>query len=82
MPKNERRNISAFSDFHVDVDRCSRGIALTVYGARGVLDFSESECLVKVRGGKISVHGSELYISVYENNAIEIAGRIERVCFV
>ncbi len=82
MQKNERQPLSVFSDFHIDIDRCARGMALTVYGARCVLDFNESECLLRVRGSKIQIAGGNLSISVYENNSIEISGKIERVSFL
>lgn len=82
MQNNDRQPLSVLSDFHIDVDRCRYGFALSVYGARCVLDFNESECLLRIKGGRIHISGRELCISVYEDNSIEITGKLERVSFL
>ena len=82
MSNNEKTQRDIFSTFHIDLDRCARGIAATVSGARCVVDFNESECLLKVKGGRVRIFGKELNISVFENDTLEISGRIGGVEFI
>ena len=82
MPNSGKTQRDIFSEFHIDIDRCARGLAVTVSGARCVIDFNDSECLLKVRRGRVRVFGKELNISVFENNIIEISGKIGGVEFI
>ena len=82
MSNDEKLQRDILSAFHIDLDRCIRGLAATVSGARSVIDFNESECLLGVKGGRVRIFGKELNISVFENNTLEISGRIGGVEFI
>ena len=69
------------SPFHIEADRCARGMRLQVSGVVGISSFSECEMLLLTHTGKITVSGQKLFVSVYENNNVEIDGKIEAVLF-
>ena len=83
--KREKKEVgsvtSALSAFHMEADRTGRGMSLILCGIIGISDFSESEILLLSHGGRIIVTGKRLHISVYENNSVEIVGRVEGINF-
>lgn len=80
MPK-ERMPTAAFSSFHMEADRTGRGMSLILCGIIGISDFSDSFIYLLSHGGRITVTGRGLFISVYENGTVEIVGRVEGISF-
>ncbi len=69
------------SSFHLEADRSKSGLSIILSGIIGISDFSDSFIDLKGHGGRISVHGKKLFISVYENGSVEIVGRVEEIVF-
>ena len=67
--------------FHLDAERSPFGMTITVSGVIGVRDFSRESIEILTHTGKIFISGRRLSLSVYENGAIEIKGRVEDVRF-
>ncbi|MBO7196305.1 MAG: YabP/YqfC family sporulation protein [Clostridia bacterium] len=78
--QNERR-ISALSSFHIEADRAGGGMSLIISGVIGISDFSDQFIHLLSHGGRIKITGKALFIRVYENNRVEIVGRIEGIVF-
>ncbi len=72
---------AAFSSFHMEADRMGRGMSLILCGIIGISDFSDSFINLLSHGGRITVTGRGLFISVYENGSVEIVGRVEGISF-
>lgn len=77
----DRVHASAFSSFHMEADRTGRGMSLILCGIIGISDFSDSYIHLLSHGGRITVTGRGLFISVYENGSVEIVGRVEGISF-
>lgn len=73
--------LSSLSPFHLEADRSSKGMCLILGGIIGISDFSDSFILMLSHGGRILVNGKNLFISVYENNTVEIQGKVEEIIF-
>lgn len=71
----------ALSGFHLEADKTGRGMSLIFSGIIGIKDFSDSFIYLLSHGGRICVNGSKLFINVYENNTVEIVGRVEGIVF-
>ena len=67
--------------FHLNAERSPFGMTVTVTGVIGVRDFSRESVEILTHTGKISVSGRRLTLSVYENGAVEIKGRVEDLRF-
>ena len=76
--KETPRGLSAF---HLEADRSRAGLSIVLSGIIGISDFSDSFIHLKGHGGRISVIGKKLFISVYENGSVEIVGRVEEIIF-
>ena len=72
---------SALSAFHLEADRSTRGMSVILSGVIGISDFSDSSIHLLSHGGRIVVNGQKLFICVYENNSVEIVGKVEGVVF-
>ena len=72
---------SGFSAFHLEADRSTKGMAIVLSGIIGVSDFSDNSIGLRSHGGRIVVNGEKLFINVYENNSVEIVGRVEEIVF-
>ena len=71
-----------FSEFHIEADRCSAGLCMYVSGVVGISELSDEAVLLKSHGGRVSVKGKRIKICVFENNTVEVKGKIEEVSFV
>ena len=67
--------------FHLEADRCSRGMSLVLSGIIGVSDFSESLIQLQSHGGRIVIGGTKLFLCVYDGGCVEIVGKVEEVRF-
>ena len=72
---------AVINKFHLDAERSPFGMTITVSGVIGVRDFSRESIEILTHTGKIFISGRRLSLSVYENGAIEIKGRVEDVRF-
>ena len=72
---------SGISAFHLEANRSTKGMAIVLNGIIGVSDFSDSSIGLRSHSGRIIVNGQRLFISVYENNCVEIVGRVEEIVF-
>ena len=79
--KGQANNGRGLSAFHLEADRSSGGLTLILSGIIGISDFSDSFILLKGHGGRICVQGKKLFINVYENETVEIVGRVEEIIF-
>ena len=77
----ENNSGHGLSAFHLEADRRCGGLALIVSGIIGISDFSDSFILLKGHGGRVCVQGEKLFINVYENETVEIVGRVEEISF-
>ena len=66
---------------HIEASRCKRGISILIDGIIGVTDFNENSIMLSSHGGRISISGRGLSLSVYDNGSVEIVGRIENLGF-
>ena len=67
------------SDFYVEIKKAFKEMSVNVYGVISIIELNDDSCLFKVRGGRIAVRGKNLSVSVFENNVLEVSGRIEGV---
>ena len=72
---------SAVSSFHLEADRSTNGMSVILSGVIGISDFSDSSIHLLSHSGRIVVNGQKLFICVYENNSVEIVGKVEGVVF-
>lgn len=79
--KGEANNRRGLSAFHLEADRSRSGLTIVLSGIVGISDFSDSFILLKGHGGRICVQGKRLFINVYENETVEIVGRVEEIIF-
>ncbi len=77
----EQHPVNSLSSFHLEADRSSKGMSLMLSGIIGISDFSDSFILMLSHGGRILVNGKNLFIGVYENNTVEIQGKVEGIVF-
>ena len=78
---NEYNAVSA-RGFHIEADRVSDGISVSVFGVIAIPDFCEESATLKLRRGRVKIDGTGLSVSVYENKTVEISGKICRVEFL
>ena len=72
---------AGLSSFHLEADRSTKGMSVILSGVIGISDFSDSSINLLSHGGRIVVNGQKLFICVYENNSVEIVGKVEGVVF-
>ena len=76
------KNISGYSKFHLEADRSTRGMTITISGVIGVSSFSDCEIILKTHSGRIKITGARLDIRVYESGTVEICGKVCGVEFI
>lgn len=87
MTKNTKQSlpitdmVAALSSFRLEANRCGGGMSIMLSGIIGVNDFSDESITLLSHGGRICVSGNKLFISLYENNTIEIVGRVKEITF-
>lgn len=79
--KNKEKITKGLSSFHMEANRCPSGLSLILSGIIGISDFSDEFIYLKGHGGRITVRGKRLFINVYENESVEIVGRVEGIDF-
>jgi len=72
---------NAISPFHLDAVRAPRGMTLIFDGIIGLEGFSLEGVELRSHAGRIYVSGKRLKVSVFENRAVEVTGRVEEIRF-
>ena len=65
------------SAFHIEADRSPSGLSVKVGGIISITDYSEERISMKGHGGRLTVLGNRLRMTVYEDKTVEILGRVE-----
>ncbi len=81
---NHKENLKLtgeISRFRLEANRNARGMSILLSGIIGVSDFSDESIMLKSHGGRINVVGKKLFISVFENNNVEITGKVLEIIF-
>ena len=78
--KREKR-VKGLSSFRMEASRRGGGLSLILSGIIGISDFADDLIYLKGHSGRIIVHGSKLFINVYENENVEIVGKVEGMEF-
>ena len=73
--------ISEVSGFHLDASRSYGGMTLIFDGIIGIEDFSLEKVELRSHDGRVFVSGKRLKVSIFENKAVELSGRVEGVAF-
>ena len=87
MQKTDKNNPKLFpkilpGDFHIELDRTTRGLSLSCSGVQGITEFSENEVNIRLSEFSVLICGSKLLITVFEEKSIEILGKITEVKFI
>lgn len=80
--KKEKSFVSPVSAFHLEADRCTEGIKMFVSGVIGIGGYSAEEILLRSHACRLRLWGKRLKICVYENNTVEVRGRLEGIEFI
>lgn len=85
MSKNENKAkkilpVSSYP-FDLEIRNCGKELKMTVVGAVGISEISDTELCVKCHGIKMHVSGMGLRINVLEGKTLEIFGRAEEIRF-
>ena len=84
LKKRKRLNkiqSTILSPFHLEADLCKCGVAISVSGVKSVQELDGEKIRLKCSVGALEVHGDSMEINVYENNTVEISGKVETVQF-
>lgn len=84
MNKNENKNkkkIPISYPFDLEIRSFGRGLKMTLVGAVGISEMSDTALCVKCHGIKMYVSGTALRINVLESKTLEIFGRAEEIRF-
>ncbi len=68
---------NTLSPFHIEADRSPAGLTVRVGGIIGIAEYSDELVLLKSHGGRLTLTGKRLSITVYEDKTVEICGRVE-----
>jgi hypothetical protein len=69
------------SRFNLEANRHIRGMSMLIGGVVGIREYSDTAVTLATHGGRVGISGRRLALTVYENNSVEIVGRIEEVTF-
>lgn len=79
--KNTQRGATLPHGLRLEAERTAKGYSIVACPIIGVEDFSDTEIQLKSHGGRISVLGQRLILSVLESGAVEIIGKVEDIKF-
>ena len=65
--------------FHIEMDACPEGVSLFAADVVKINESSECSVNLALRGMVLIISGEVLCMTVYENKAVEIVGRVRRV---
>lgn len=75
------RHADSLSPFTLEANRTGRGMGIFVGGIVGISDFSDESIHLKSHGCRVKIDGKRLALKVYENNSVEVNGRVENISF-
>lgn len=82
---NVKRTIQCLSNnitgIHAQIISSLSGLEMTVGNVVGIGEFSGNETVLLLKRGSIVLKGDLLEIGVFEDNTVEIRGRIENIEF-
>lgn len=70
---------SFLSPFHMEVDRSPVGLDLLIGGVKSVISYSDTEIVLKTVIGSLDILGTNISVSIYDNQTVKLSGRIEEV---
>jgi hypothetical protein len=79
--KNNSSSLGTLSAFYIEARRNSHGISMLISRVIGISCYTAEKVELKTHGGRIIIEGKKLVLSVYENNSVEIKGKIAGVNF-
>ena len=79
--RNEKVKAKFSSKFRMEAARCPKGMTLIFSGIIAVEEFDSEKVFLKSHGSKIEINGKRLDITVFENNDMEVVGKIEGINF-
>ncbi len=74
--KDKRQRSQRPPHFHIEADRYSGGISVIISGVKEIIDFSDTQVILSLVGGKISIKGTLLTLTLFENGTLQIFGKI------
>ena len=80
--KEKKEYFGSLSDFHIEIDKGQCGFSLSCGGVQGIKAFSDVEILLSLASFSLKVIGKGLCMTVFEENRVEIVGKIKEVSFV
>jgi len=84
MTANEKKKADSGTvkrTFRLEAERGARGMNLVACPIVGIEKFSDTEICVKGHGGKITVCGKRLSVTLLEGGAVEIIGKVADIHF-
>lgn len=84
MTKTKRERSSPpspMSRFNLEANRHVRGMSMLIGGVVGIREYSDETMILATHGGRVGISGRRLSLTIYENNSVEVVGRIEEVTF-
>ena len=86
MQKSQIKRIlpqaSSYPTFHVEIDKCTSGMSLSVSGVKRVSEFSDSLVRLRLSSFFLLIIGENLSITVFESKRVDVLGKISEVKFV
>lgn len=80
--KEKKEYFGSISDFHIEIDKGQYGFSLSCGGILGIKAFSDVEILLSLSSFSLKILGKGLCMTVFEENRVEIIGKIKEVSFV
>lgn len=85
MQKNQIKRIlpkvSSCPTFHVEIDKSTNGMSLSVSGVKRVSEFSDTLVRLRLSTFFLLIVGKDLSITVFESKKVDIIGKISEVKF-
>lgn len=76
------RSVSgAISSFRMEGERSAKGMRLRFAGIIGIKELSDDSVEINNHSGRVRIQGKRLLVTVFENNQVEINGRVEGLEF-
>ena len=79
---HSRKNYKMPEGFHVEIDRRASEVIISVSGVISINELERDFCVLKVRRGRIGIRGSAINVSVFENSAVKVSGKITEVTLI
>ena len=74
-------NSRKMPEFHIDIDKSGRALSFFCSAVKVISELSDEKIVLRLASFSVSVFGEKLNISVFENRAVQINGKILEVKF-